>query len=158
MCGKSLWITGLVEGKIYRKLWFSRWIPFFSHFFPSKSPQVPHTTPHKKQWGLLLWRSSRRSSTRNTRRLGGALPSWFLVILSAYKTSMGDFYRGWMGLEYTIGFIVICHHLSGGFLKARGTLVARWFTMENPNLKWMMTGGSPIYGNPHMDTGYITSS
>ena len=70
MCGKNLWITGLVEGKIYRKLWFSRWIPFVSHFFPSKSPH----------WGLLLWRSSRRSSTRNTRRLAGALPSGFLVI------------------------------------------------------------------------------
>ena len=89
MCGKNLWITGLVEGKIYRKLWFSRWIPFVSHFFLSKSPQVPH-------WGLLLWRSSRRSSTRNTRRLGGALPSWFLVILSTYKTSMG----GFIGVEW----------------------------------------------------------
>ena len=23
-----------------------------------------------------------------------------------------------------------------------------WFMMENPNLKWMMTRGTPIYGNP----------
>ena len=25
-----------------------------------------------------------------------------------------------------------------------------WFTKENPNLKWMMTGGTPISGNFHM--------
>ena len=24
------------------------------------------------------------------------------------------------------------------------------YFMENPNLKWMMTGGSPIAGNLHM--------
>ena len=30
-----------------------------------------------------------------------------------------------------------------------GTLVARWmvYFMENPNIKWMMTGGTPILGN-----------
>ena len=26
----------------------------------------------------------------------------------------------------------------------------RWFQMENPNLKLMMTGGIPISGNPHI--------
>ena len=26
-----------------------------------------------------------------------------------------------------------------------------WFVMENPNLKWMMTGGSPISGNLDFD-------
>ena len=26
----------------------------------------------------------------------------------------------------------------------------RWFIRENPDLKWMMTGGTPILGNPHM--------
>ena len=29
-----------------------------------------------------------------------------------------------------------------------------WFMMENPNLKWMMTGGTPISGNLYM--GYIS--
>ena len=24
------------------------------------------------------------------------------------------------------------------------------FVMENPNLKWMMTGGTPVLGNPNM--------
>ena len=27
--------------------------------------------------------------------------------------------------------------------------------MENPNLKWMMTGGSPILGNLHIYDRYI---
>ena len=29
---------------------------------------------------------------------------------------------------------------------------ARWmvYFMEKPNLKWMITGGSPISGNPHI--------
>ena len=26
------------------------------------------------------------------------------------------------------------------------------FIMENPNLKWMMTGGTPILGNDHLPT------
>jgi hypothetical protein len=63
-----------------------------------------------------------------------------------------------MGLEYTIGFIVICHLLWGVPENPGYPKLAGWFTTKNPNLKWMMTGGSPIYGNPHMDTGYITSS
>jgi hypothetical protein len=25
-----------------------------------------------------------------------------------------------------------------------------WFRMENPHLKWMMTGGTPISGNYHI--------
>ena len=25
-----------------------------------------------------------------------------------------------------------------------------WFIRENPSYKWMMTGGTPILGNPHM--------
>ena len=33
-----------------------------------------------------------------------------------------------------------------------GTL--KWMVplMENPNQKWMMTGGTPVLGNLHMDT------
>ena len=26
-----------------------------------------------------------------------------------------------------------------------------WFIRENPNLKWMITRGTPIYGNTQMD-------
>ena len=26
-----------------------------------------------------------------------------------------------------------------------------WFIRENPNLKWMITRGTPIYGNPHIN-------
>ena len=25
-----------------------------------------------------------------------------------------------------------------------------WFILENPNPKWMMTGGTPIFGNPQV--------
>ena len=28
------------------------------------------------------------------------------------------------------------------------------FVIENPIWKWMMTGGSPILGNPHIATGW----
>ena len=28
--------------------------------------------------------------------------------------------------------------------------IAGWFIVENPNLKWMRTGGTPISGNLHM--------
>ena len=31
-----------------------------------------------------------------------------------------------------------------------GIPIAGWFTMENPNLKWMRTGGTPILGHPHV--------
>ena len=31
-----------------------------------------------------------------------------------------------------------------------GTAIAGWFLGKTPNLKWMMTGGSPIYGNLQM--------
>ena len=27
------------------------------------------------------------------------------------------------------------------------------FVVKNPNLKWMMTGGTPISGNPHREDG-----
>ena len=39
----------------------------------------------------------------------------------------------------------------GGFLKW-GYPKNGWFRREHPNLKWM-TGGSPIYGKPHMEPG-----
>ena len=29
--------------------------------------------------------------------------------------------------------------------------IAGWFIMENTILKWMMTGGTPISGNPHIN-------
>ena len=34
-----------------------------------------------------------------------------------------------------------------------GVPQARWmvFVRENPNLTWMMTWGTPVYGNPHME-------
>ena len=28
--------------------------------------------------------------------------------------------------------------------------IAGWFMRENPNLKWMMTGGTPILEKTHM--------
>ena len=40
----------------------------------------------------------------------------------------------------------------GGFHSPRGSRIAGWlldFLVENPNLKWMLIRGSPIYGNPH---------
>jgi hypothetical protein len=30
-----------------------------------------------------------------------------------------------------------------------GTPIGGWFIMENPNKKWMRTGGTPILGNLH---------
>ena len=35
-----------------------------------------------------------------------------------------------------------------------GVPLYRWMVdvMENPNLKWMMTGGSPHLGNPHVSS------
>ena len=30
------------------------------------------------------------------------------------------------------------------------TPIAGWFIAEQPNLKWMMSGGTPIYGNPEI--------
>ena len=42
----------------------------------------------------------------------------------------------------------------GGFPKwvsqNGGTAIAGWFLMENPNLKWIVTGGAPIVGNHHL--------
>ena len=35
-------------------------------------------------------------------------------------------------------------------LSINGGIQNGWFTMENPNLKWMRTGGIPISGNLHM--------
>lgn len=37
------------------------------------------------------------------------------------------------------------------------TPIARWmvFIVENPHLKWMITGGSPILGNPNMPSMMI---
>ena len=34
-----------------------------------------------------------------------------------------------------------------------GVPLYRWlvYVMENPNLKWMMTGGAPISGKPQID-------
>jgi hypothetical protein len=37
-------------------------------------------------------------------------------------------------------------HSHGG----TGTPIAGWFIREISNYKWMITGGSPISGNPHM--------
>ena len=36
-----------------------------------------------------------------------------------------------------------------------GVLQARWlvYFMENPNPKWMITRGTPIYGKPHVSHG-----
>ena len=46
----------------------------------------------------------------------------------------------------------------GGFQLVMGyPYVMDWFiSRENPNLKWMMTGGPPIYGNPHVE--FVESS
>ena len=38
----------------------------------------------------------------------------------------------------------------GGFHSHGGTPIAGWLIWENNILKWMMTGGTPILGNPHM--------
>ena len=37
-----------------------------------------------------------------------------------------------------------------GFHSHRGTPIAGWFIMENPNWTWMMTGGTSILGNLHV--------
>ena len=40
--------------------------------------------------------------------------------------------------------------IDGGFLSQGGTpKLNGGFIGENPKIKWMMTGGTPIYGNPH---------
>jgi len=39
--------------------------------------------------------------------------------------------------------------MNGGFHKW-WYLQNRWFIRENPNPKWMITGGTPIYGNIQM--------
>ena len=31
-----------------------------------------------------------------------------------------------------------------------GTPIAGWFILENPIYRWMITGGTPILGNPHI--------
>jgi len=31
-----------------------------------------------------------------------------------------------------------------------GTPIAGWFAVENPIYKWMITGGTPILGNPNI--------
>ena len=43
-------------------------------------------------------------------------------------------------------------HSHLGVSQNRGTPIDRWlvYVVETPNLKWMMTGGSPVSGNPHM--------
>ena len=43
-------------------------------------------------------------------------------------------------------------HPCGGFQLVMGVPQARWmvFVRENANLKWMITRGSPNYGNPQM--------
>ena len=38
----------------------------------------------------------------------------------------------------------------GGFHSHGGTRIAGWFIVEHPNLKWIMTGGTPISGNAHL--------
>ena len=38
----------------------------------------------------------------------------------------------------------------GGFLSHGGTPKWLVYFMENPNLKWMITGGNPILGNLHI--------
>ena len=35
---------------------------------------------------------------------------------------------------------------------AMGVPKTRWFIRENPNLLWMMIGGTPIYGSLHMSS------
>ena len=42
------------------------------------------------------------------------------------------------------GAIIIWHSYGGD------PPIAGWFMRENPTYKWMMTGGTPISGNPHM--------
>ena len=37
----------------------------------------------------------------------------------------------------------------GGFHSHGGTPIAGWFVMEKIPMKWMMTRGTPILGNPH---------
>ena len=36
---------------------------------------------------------------------------------------------------------------NGGFHSHGGTPIAGWFTRKNPDLKWMMTRGTPILGS-----------
>ena len=38
----------------------------------------------------------------------------------------------------------------GGFLSHGGTPIAGWVISRKIPLKWMMTGGTPILGNPHI--------
>ena len=40
---------------------------------------------------------------------------------------------------------------NGTFQSHGGTPIAGWFVRENPNQKWMMTGGSPISWTPNVD-------
>jgi hypothetical protein len=37
----------------------------------------------------------------------------------------------------------------GGSIKG-GTPIAGWFIRENPNLEWIITRDTPIYGNLHI--------
>ena len=43
---------------------------------------------------------------------------------------------------------------------AMGVYPHSWmvYVMENPNPKWMMTGGTPVYGNPHIICWILTNS
>ena len=41
-------------------------------------------------------------------------------------------------------------HSHGGYPQARAGWFIYVYFMENPNLKWMMTRGTPISGNLHM--------
>jgi hypothetical protein len=45
---------------------------------------------------------------------------------------------------------LVNHHLEVSIVM--GVPLYRWMVdfMENPNLKWMMTGDTPILGNPHL--------
>ena len=51
-----------------------------------------------------------------------------------------------VGLIYTN----YCDHMRVSI--NRGTPIAGWFQMENPNLKWMITRGTSILGNLHICT------
>ena len=51
--------------------------------------------------------------------------------------------------EITGDFYGIIHSTNGGFPKWRYPQNG-WFIVENPKLKWMMTGSTPISGNHHI--------
>ena len=54
---------------------------------------------------------------------------------------------------YTHIYIHVLIYIYGGFLSHGGTKNDKWMVIrDNPTLKWMMTGGTPMSGTPHIYT------